>query len=337
MQLRLPFLRTAATLVLLGFGANFASAALIAHWPLNDGPAGSPVTGAAEIIDGNLGVHKNAVTTAPGAPGGTWVNDATRGIVFSTGENDRLFAGTQGIDRNVGFAWSLWANIDDINITDATADVLIGTRSAQPGNIWNKIEVGATGGDGAQNWAVVPLLNSISDDTWHHVTYLGDTTSVRLYIDGVLIGSDATTPTPTFNGNLEFGGSAQFSEDTTALMSDVGIWDEALTNDEVKGLYDVTRNLDLMIYDAGQFNLLKQLHDAGTGSVDIGDLTWSFATGLTGPAGLSGSLPGFTLVLNTQADTGLISRPLQGPIPEPATAALALLGLAGLTRRRRAV
>ena len=315
----------------LGLGAHAAHATLVAYWPLNDGPAGSLVTTAAEVIDGNAGVHTNAVIqTEAGGGQGRWFNDATRGIVYSTTENDRLNAGTQGIDRNVGFTWHLWANVASSNIADAGADVLIGTRSAQPGNIWNKIEVGPLGGDGSQNWAVIPLATSISDNTWHHVTYLGDTTSVRLYIDGVLVGSDATTPPPTFNGPLSFGGSSQFSEDTTGLMSDVAIWNEALTDNEVKGLFDVSGNASLL-YGADDFDRLKLIHDAGAGSVVIGDLKWFYATGLTGAAGLAGTGSSLTLVLNTTADTGLFSV----AIPEPTVAVLAMGSLGALMLRRR--
>ena len=122
-----------AGILLAGALAASADAALIAHYPLKDGGAGTPVTGAAEVIDGDAGVHKNAVVTSPGAPGGTWFNDPSRGIVFSTGEDDRLFAGTQGIDRAVGFTWSLWANVASSNLTDSGADVLIGTRAASGG------------------------------------------------------------------------------------------------------------------------------------------------------------------------------------------------------------
>ena len=328
-----------AGILLAGALAASADAALIAHYPLKDGGAGTPVTGAAEVIDGDAGVHKNAVVTSPGAPGGTWFNDPSRGIVFSTGEDDRLFAGTQGIDRAVGFTWSLWANVASSNLTDSGADVLIGTRAAS-GGVWNKIEVGlATTGAMAQNWASINQTSTIADNTWHHVTYLGDSTSVRLYIDGVLIGSDATTPTPVgnvFDGRMEFGGSSQFSEDVTGLMSDIAIWNEALTANEVAAIFQITSHNGLL-YNAGQFDLLKQIHDAGTGTVDIGDLRWTYATGLSGAAGLSGSNPAYTLILNSQAGTGLTARLAAAPIPEPASAALGLMAVIslGAMRRRR--
>jgi len=324
-------LAVAATSLL---AVNAADAALVAYWPLNDGPAGGNVSTAAEVINGNADNFLNGtIQTEAGGGVGTWFNDPVRGVVYSTTENDRLNAGTQGIDRTTGFTWSLWANVASSNIADANADVLIGTRAAT-GGVWNKIEVGAIAGDGAQNWATIPLATSISDDTWHHVTYLGDTTSVRLYIDGVLVGSDATTPTTTFNGALSFGGSSTFSEDATALMSDVAIWNEALTNDEVKSNFDIGNTLDLL-YDAGQFDILKQLHDSGTGFTDIDDLRWSFASGLTGGAGLTGTAGNYTLVMNTTADTGLVGRPLQAAVPEPAAATLALLAAGGLMVRRR--
>ena len=91
------------------------------------------------------------------------------------------------------------------------------------------------------------------------------------------------------------------------------------------------------MYDAGSFDLLKQVHDTGSGSVDIGDLTWSYAAGLTGDAGLTGSGTDFSLVLHATNDTGLTSAS-NVSVPEPASIAIwSILGLclAGYCFRRR--
>lgn len=53
---------------------------------------------------------------------------------------------------------------------------------------------------------------------------------------------------------------------------------------------------------------------------------WTYATGLTGPAGLTSGPGGYTLVLDATSGTGLTA------IPEPSAA---LLGGLGLLRRRR--
>ena len=210
----------------LAFSATPAGAALIAYWPLSDGQAGSNVTVANDVIDAGLTFTDATSNNTTG--GNTWVFDATRNrIVLSTTEGSRLTAGTQGIDRSVGFTWSLWANVNSSNLTDTGADCIIGTRN---GGTWHKIDLAGT-----SNWAGVSYPN-LADDTWHHIAYVGDSTSVRIYIDGELKGTDTSTPTTTFNGPLEIGGTSRYTEDTTGLMSDVAIWNEALTLDRIQAL-----------------------------------------------------------------------------------------------------
>jgi len=311
---------TFATLGLVALLADSAGASLVLHLPLDDGPDGAAVNTASAAID-DAG-HPTTFGTSNAGGGDTWFNDPTRGIVYRSVQGQRLTAGTQGIDRNVGFTWSVWVNVDSAAAgnSDGGADVLIGTRQAD-GGAWNKVQI-----TGIQNWASIGGYD-VGDATWHHLAYLGDNTSVRFYIDGVFIDQDTTTPSATFNANFEIGGSATFSEDSEGLFSDVGVWNEALTADEVVALFDVGNTPHLM-YDVGQFDLLKQIHDAGSGSVEIGDLTWSYAEGLSGDAGVTGGI----LVLDAGAGTGLVA---VGPVPEPSSFGLAALGAAGLMRARR--
>ena len=213
------------TLVALATLASSANADLVAYWPLNDGPAGSPVTGADDLIDAGLTFTDATVE----GTGGTWVNDPTRGIVFSTGEDDRLVGGTQGIDLADGFTWSLWVNVASSNKTDTGADVIIGSRNG----VWNKLQP-----TDLQRWADIGGYD-VADDTWHHMALVGTTEPrVSLYIDGSLVGSDTTfwNNLTTVNDKLEFGGSSRYSEDITGLMSDIAIWDEALTETRIQDL-----------------------------------------------------------------------------------------------------
>ena len=178
-----------------------------------------------------------------------------------------------------------------------------------------------------------------TDFEWHHIAYVQDTSGTlrQFFVDGVQF---ATSGTPeNYTGGTSFdvaigNRTGATGKEPDAGLDDMAFWHEALTGDEMKGLYDVAVDATLD-YDAGEFDLLKGLHDAGTGSIVIGDLEWTYATGLTGPAGLSGSGP-FTLVLNAGAGTGVISAAV---VPEPSTFLLAALGLLGLGlagwRRRR--
>lgn len=246
--------------------ARPATAALVLHLPLNDASAGGVTTAAAAINDAG---HPTTSGTSVGT-GDAWFSDPTRGNVYFSNQGSRLTAGTQGIDRAVGFTWSVWVKIDSAAAgnADAGADVLIGTRTSSGGS-WHKVQAGAT-----DNWTSISFgASNVANNTWRHIAYLGDNTSVRMYIDGAFVGQDTTTPTSTFNGNFEIGGSAQFTEDAEGLFSDVGVWTGALTADEVKGLFDVSKASPGLLYDVAEFDQLKQVHDLGSGSVTIGSQT----------------------------------------------------------------
>ena len=100
------------------------NANLVAYWPLNDGTNGQMVTGADDVIDDPSHPATDAVASFGN---GTWVNDITRGIVFSTGEDDRLSAGTQGITGD--FTWSVWVKTSE----SAANNHIMGTATAAPG------------------------------------------------------------------------------------------------------------------------------------------------------------------------------------------------------------
>jgi len=207
-------------LVALVLFANTGHATLVAYWPLNDGAAGSAVTGADDLIDDPT--HPATDATLSGS-GGTWVNDAIRGIVFSTTANDHLDAGTQGITGD--FTWSLW-----VKTTEDSNNVIIGTRD---GNPWNKLTTRKL-----ENWAPVnPSTTNwgILDDEWHHMAVRRSGSSVNVYVDGAQNGGTATK-VGGFNGPLEIGGASNFSEEITGLMSDVGIWNQALAEWQIEGL-----------------------------------------------------------------------------------------------------
>ena len=122
------------------------------------------------------------------------------------------------------------------------------------------------------------------------------------------------------NGNVDFSDGYW-----VGLVDEVSIWDEQLTADELRCLYDVGRELS---YTADQFNALKKVHDAAGGSAVVEGREWQYATGLAGGAGLKG---GKQLVLDSAAGTGLVLFGEPVSIPEPASfpMVVCLLGLVG--------
>jgi len=173
--------------------------------------------------------------------------------------------------------------------------------------------------------ATITASNTGFDDFgWHHIAYVQDTggTWASIYVDGALLATSSTQETFSGTGTISVAiGNRMNSngKEPDAGLDDMAFWHEPLTAGEMKGLYDVAVESALN-YNAGEFDLLKQVHDAGSGSVTVGGITWSYMTGLGSTEGLFKTGNTYTLVLDGSAGTGLI--------PEPAT--LALLGLGGL-------
>lgn len=211
---------------------------IVALYPLMDGPDGSAVTGADDIIDDPT--HGATDATPNGGPNNDqWIFDLTRNqVVLDTTDNTSYLAGTQDIDLNDGFAWSLWVNVASSNIADPGADGIIGTRSTPSGQTWHKIDIGGGPFSGVTQWAGISgNLYTLADDTWHHLALVGDLANgVSFYIDGNLIGTDATTAATTYTGPLEFGGVSRFGERVTGRYSEIGIWERALTENEIQAL-----------------------------------------------------------------------------------------------------
>lgn len=89
-----------------------------------------------------------------------------------------------------------------------------------------------------------------NDDRWHHVAYVVDDAGGRLYVDGVLKGSQPWTGTPGAPSTTQpvhlahypgaFGGAEYFP----GLLDDVRLYNRALTATEITALYDSAPPLD---------------------------------------------------------------------------------------------
>ena len=198
-----------------------ANPGLVAYWPLNDGPAGSAVTGADDVIDDDAHPATDAAVEGNGE---TWIDDPDRGTVLNTTATGNLIAGTQGITGD--FTWSLW-----IKTTDATKHVVMGNRSGS--SPWNRLTP-----TGTQNWANIAERTdpfTVADGQWHHLVYrrAGDTVSV--WIDGEM-HPETAKQTASQDGPLRIGGDAQYGQRLVGQLSDVAIWEIALDESRIRAL-----------------------------------------------------------------------------------------------------
>lgn len=279
-----------------------AESALLSYLPL-DSSDGVTLNGDAAITTGGQGKFGEALTL-DGT--GDWADVAANNPV------------TGGAVRTVS-AWVF--QVAPPTVANKIATVIgIGTNNNTPGgqkwdfdidNALGGIEVGVGGGRNAGtglteseltgNWMLLVATLPVAGGT------VGD---VKTYLNGALTNAGTGTKLiDTVGTRFDLGVSANTSASTApqflnGRIDDVAIWNEALSADEVKGLYDVGNSSELA-YTASDFDHLKQVHDAADGSARVGDIQWTYATGLSGPAGLTGGSGSFTLVLDATASTGL--------------------------------
>ena len=113
-------------------------------------------------------------------------------------------------------------------------------------------------GDGWQYNAVVqPIFNN----QYHHLvgTVSGGTT--KLYVDGILVN---TIVTPYTKSSLCFGGDVQIGRDWANYLhyfigkiDDVGIWNRALTPDEIISLYQAEVSCQSLVINSGTLSSFK--------------------------------------------------------------------------------
>jgi hypothetical protein len=262
-----------------------AESALLTHLSL-DTADGLTLNGDAAITTGGLGKFGEALTL-DGT--GDWADVAANNPV------------TGGAVRTVS-AWVF--QVAPPTVTNKIATVIgIGTNNTTPGgqkwdfeidNAFGGIEVGVGGGRNAGtglteseltgNWMLLVSTLPVAGGT------VGD---VKTYWNGAVTNAGTGTKLiDTVGAKFDLGVSANGSlasqpQHLNGRIDDVAIWNEALTTDEIKGLYEVGNSSELS-YTAGNFDQVKQVHDAALGSVVVGSTEWTYATGLTARARRSG-------------------------------------------------
>jgi len=235
---------------------------------------------------------------------------------------------TGGEERTV----SVWAR-STANEFDTL--LTLGTNSPVRGTKWDlnfpnnagagTVSMGFGNGNIDQDTYTGP---DIRDGEWHLITTTlpaGGTTvgDVRVFVDGDLANVDPaltqtvqTGPSAGWlylmrgaNHNGVGGGATVGPNRYTGALDDVAIWNIGFSDDFIKGLFDVAS----IQYNARDFDTLRQAFEA-MGSATVGGLEWTYATGLPNAAGLTGSDPSYTLVLDAAAGTGLTSS-VPGPQP----------------------
>ena len=89
--------------------------------------------------------------------------------------------------------------------------------------------------NGSEHGFEVPT--TLATNTWSHLAATYDGTTLNVYVNGVLAGSESLATTiPVSSGALRIGGNSIWAtEYFTGIIDNIRIFDRALTNDEIQG------------------------------------------------------------------------------------------------------
>jgi len=141
------------------------------------------------------------------------------------------------------FSFTLWVKIE---ATGGYQAAVIKTEDCQLENysgyiyagrkvFWTRFTSGGAGQWGFQQFGTT----IVTDNEWHHLAGTYDMKSVKSYIDGVVEADAKFNGKPDFSpGPLNIGDCPNFSYPVKGIMDEVGLFNVALTEDDIKHIKD---------------------------------------------------------------------------------------------------
>ncbi|MFH1882720.1 MAG: LamG-like jellyroll fold domain-containing protein [Planctomycetota bacterium] len=262
---------------------------LIGWWPLNEGSGDTAIDLSGSGNDGTISNLNGGL----GPDGSVWVDDPVRGTVISfNGTADGAFVRAGDIPQMTltnDFTWAFWAKQNAENT--ANNDIILGNRMDENGVDFvprqfikftpTKFEWHMNGnGDDNLDYDDIPA------DVWLHHTVVKTADQLTYYRNGVEASSGTFTQALDFPQPLFFGGDNEASagENWGGLMSEVRIYDGALTGLEILAIVKGVEKIDMEIGFAAQPPVLD-------GEVDgiWADASTQYIVPLDDPANASGS------------------------------------------------
>ena len=176
---------------------------------------------------------------------------ATNSAYSFNGNSAFIQTPTSAVNFPSGFTISVWAKVlganTNTNCSFGCAEFLVTKGDdGQSGRISIQYSQD-TGGEtfaGATDYSLA--LNSLTQypfpqPNWHHVVYTFDNTNYKIYLDGLLMNTIAsTTAIPNLASDIVFGkmpNNTSYPYYFNGYLDDIGIWNHALTPGEITNLY----------------------------------------------------------------------------------------------------
>lgn len=199
---------------------------LVGWWPLHDGSA-SDLSG-----NGNHGT----------------VNGATQGVTGILGETAYSFDGSDDY-VNIpsppsfnSYTISVWVyphsptagEQDFVTLYDNNEVSLVLDHADDPQK-W-KLQQNYSG-----TWYNVASLDTVAASTWYHVAGVWNGSEIELFVNGVSQAKASVSGMDAYNGVSEIGARSASNLEFDGKLSDVRIYDHALTFQEIQYLYSVVK------------------------------------------------------------------------------------------------
>ncbi|MCC6301658.1 MAG: DUF4038 domain-containing protein, partial [Gammaproteobacteria bacterium] len=210
-----------ASQVLALYGES-QNGSLVAHWTFDEmsGTVARDASG-----NGNTGTLVN---------GPTWVAGQLGGALSFDGIDDRIDTAKSPLDPGAtDFSLALWfrvGSLDDehfVSQTDGTGTGRVWLAKDPRNGLYSNL------GGRVTSSQFLPVLGQ-----WHHAALTKSGTTLRLYVDGALRATSTGVAVEPANGILRLGSKKTGVDNfLNSLMDDVRIYNRALTDTEIAGLY----------------------------------------------------------------------------------------------------
>ena len=214
-----------------------------AHWKLDDATGLSAADSSGNANTGNLQL------------GPTWVpGKIGTGLNFDgspTGGDDIVNAGNGTSVNNLGaMTVAAWINVDTVG--EAAGRIVHKATGTAPVNGWQFVTQGPNQIGFAVDYATTDLVrvsaaNAISLGGWRHVVVTWDgtptATNVLMYVDGVAVGSYATTTSALgarvsdASANIYLGNEVNGGRTLDGVLDDVRVYNRVLSPTEIQAVH----------------------------------------------------------------------------------------------------
>lgn len=232
-------MKTPLFLALAALATTSASAALVAHWPLDSDASDVTGNGHNGTVDGSTVTFGQAGANGATGSSADFSGNGHIDIPWSAALNP----GTQAPDGSGSFSLTLWAFPTTVGGShrspftsreDNGASVNGPIIYVEPGGLWS-YWAGNNGPSGAWN----PINTSPAvGNVWTHVaiTYDADTITRKMFLDGVEVINQAGGVSANLLRDFHIGGGADDGNSFTwaGRIDDVGFWNNALNQEEIQ-------------------------------------------------------------------------------------------------------